>query len=299
MFIVFGLYCNYPSNVNGSPFPCDLYFFGTDKDIYYNDEIIEINATYELDYAPSETSYIRIRILNISDHLLWETIEYHQEGNFSRTWYVDIKSLDLAYENNSNTLYVKFYWYSDMMGSLFLGELEAIAIKRNVSCELIEYSDFIKYGDDLNIRARFYNTSISSEYFVSDQQILFEIVLQNSTAVFSKFYITNSTGEFKSFIPNVRNLSIGVNHLRFTIVDNHFFNSDIFKYEFYFQTKPVVENLTSEEDEKENKESSGIDQTIIISLSLVASALIGIVLFLHFNNMKKKPIDMHEITFRY
>lgn len=298
MVIVFGLCCNYPSNVKGSPFICDLYSFGTDKDVYYNDEVMQINATYELNYnPPSEISWINIQIFNETNHILWETIEYHEEGNFSRTWYVEIKSLDLAYENESNSLYVKFYWFFSGMGSTYLGELECITIKRNVSCELIGFNNYIKYGEDFKVKAQFYNSSFSSGYYVKDQQILVEILLQNFTTVFSKFLITNSTGELEIFILTVKNLSKGVNYLRFTIVDSHFFNSNIFEYEFYFEIR-LIESLDSKGDKKEEIESSEIDQFIVISLSLVVSSLIGIVLFLHFNNMKKKPRDLYEISFK-
>ncbi len=278
--------------------------FSTDKEIYFNDETIQINASWELDYDPPLYAYTSIIIfdeINGTQYNIWESSRYDIVGNYSETWLVDIKSLGLSYENSSNILYVKFHLYLNLLGdetSYWLETIEITTIKRNVSCELIGFENYLKYNGDLSFGAKFYNTTLGSEYYVSNHQISFEILLQNFISIFSKVYLTNGTGEFKIFISNIKNLSIGINYLWFTLLNSQFFKSEVFQFEFYFEVRPAT-ILNLKEDGKEKKNDSEINQVVVISVSITASILFGIILFLYHRNMKKKPRNLHEITFKY
>ncbi len=290
------------SPIKAKAFPVENLFFDTDKDIYYNDEIIQINASWELDYDPPYYDYVSIIIfdeINGTYYKIWESPRYDIVGNYSETWLVDIKSL--SYENNSDILYIRFHLFTSLFGgenSFWLEKIEITIIKRNVSLELIGFENYLKYNGDLSFRAKFYNTTLGSGYYVSNHQISFEILLQNFTAIYSKVYLTNGTGELKIFISNIKNLSLGVNYLSFMLLNSQFFKSEVFQFEFYFEVRPVT-ILDSEEDEKEKKDDSEINQVVVISVSITASILFGIILFLFHRNMKKKPRNLHEITFKY
>lgn len=288
------------SPIKAKAYTVENLFFDTDKDIYYNDETIQINASWELDYDPPYYVYTSIIIFNGTYEKIWESPRYDIADNYSESWLVDIKSLSLSYKNNSNILYVRFHLYKSggAGSSSWLETIEISIVKRNVSCELIGFENYLKYNGDLSFRAKFYNTTLGSEYYVSNYQISFEILLQNFTAIFSNSYFTNDTGEFIIFISNIRNLSKGINYLQFTIINNQFFQSEVFQFEIYFEVRPVT-ILDSEKDEKEKKDDSEINQVVVISVSLTASTLFGIILFLYHRNMKKKPRNLHEITFKY
>ena len=81
----------------GKAYDYYLQYFSVDKDLYYNDETIHINASWNLDYTPpAETSYIYIKIFNATE-TLW-TSEFHSEvgENLTGNWDISIKDLNLA-----------------------------------------------------------------------------------------------------------------------------------------------------------------------------------------------------------
>lgn len=297
--VVIGFF-NYPIKVKA--YPVDLKSFETDKIIYFGDETIQINASWELDYSlPINDAFGQVRIYNESYSLLWNSTELDQIGNFSSIWNVEIQSLELGFYNYSAILYVEFwqYYYADPIPVYnTLGTIEITIIKRNVSCELIDFDNYVKYGEDLSVKTRFFNNTLHSGYYVDNQEVFFELLLQNFTAIFSRVYLTNGTGELEISVSNIKNLSIGVNYLRFKILNNQFFKSEVFQFEFYFEVRPAT-ILDLKEDGNENKDDSEINQIVVISLSLTVSVLFGIVLFLYHRNMKRKPRDLHKITFKY
>ena len=74
----------------GKAYDYYLQYFSVDKDLYYNDETIHINASWNLDYTPpAETSYIYIKIFNATE-TLW-TSEFHSEigENLTGNWDID------------------------------------------------------------------------------------------------------------------------------------------------------------------------------------------------------------------
>ena len=290
VFILIGLF-HFPSNVKGATFPFILKNFGTEKDIYYNDEIMQINASYELDYAPSENSWIKVRVLNNTNHVLWETRDYWEEGNFSRTWLVDIKNLDLAYENDSNILYVKFYWY--FMGNImYLEELEPVTIKRNISCELINFRKSLTFGEVLHFKARFYNTSLNYDTYLTDYIISLEII-SNNFVLYKKNYTTNSSGMIEIFVSSYSNLTIGLNLLIFT--------AKLFE-ELYFEFEILIQSpILKESNSKNPKKIEDSLQLELISLISIISLLVVISLLIYYNNTKRRVRhkNLSEITFKY
>ena len=292
IFILIGLF-HFPISAKGSPFPYDLHSFSTDKDVYYNDEKIQINATWELDYnPPTETAYIRVMILNDNDTLLWNSTEYSDIGNFTNVWYVDIKSLDLVFENYSNTLYVKFYLYFSLSGSHFLDTIEIFTVKRNISCELIGLKDSLNFGENLHFKARFYNTTFNSVTNLTDHIISLKII-SNNFVLYKKNYTTNSSGMIEIFVSSYSNLTIGLNLIIFTA---KFFEELYFEFEILIQS-PILKESNS----KNRKKIENSLQLELISLISIVSLLVVISLLIYYNNTKRRMRykNLSEITFKY
>ena len=295
IFILIGLF-HFPISAKGSPFPYDLHSFSTDKDVYYNDEKIQINATWELDYnPPTETAYIRVMILNDNDTLLWNSTEYSDNGNFTNVWYVDIKSLDLVFENYSNTLYVKFYLYFSLSGSHFLDTIEIFTIKRNISCELIGLKDSLNFGENLHFKARFYNLSSNNNSYLTNHLISLKII-SNNLVIYKKNYTTNSSGMIEIFVLSDTNLTIGLNLIIFTALSNPFFNKLYFEFELLIQS-PTFKELNS----KNPKKIENSLQIELIALISIFSLLVVISLLIYYSNTKRrvKYKNISEITFKY
>jgi len=298
IFILIGLF-HFPISAKGSPFPCDLDFFATDKDVYYNDEKIQINATWELDYNPlMEIGFIRVMILNENNTLLWNSTKYSDIGNFTNIWYVDIKSLDLVFENYSYTLCVKFYFYFSqgvIPLDLFLETIENLTIRRNISCELIDFKDYLNFGEVLHFKARFYNTSLNNNSFLTNYIISLKII-SNNFVFYKKNYTTNSSGIIEILVPSYSNLTTGLNLIIFTALSNQFFNELVFEFELLIQS-PTSKELNS----KNPKKIENSLQIELISLISIISLLVVISLLIYYNNTKRRVRykNLSEITFKY
>jgi hypothetical protein len=66
------------------------------KEDVYEGGIITINAIWELDYEPPlESAYIRIKIYDYSDIMMWESPKYDNASLMEKTIYIDTFQLDL------------------------------------------------------------------------------------------------------------------------------------------------------------------------------------------------------------
>ena len=295
IFILIGLF-HFPISAKGSPFPYELQSFSTDKDVYYNDEKIQINASWKLDYnPPTETAYIQVMISNQNDTLLWNSTKYSGIGNFTNIWYVDIKSLDLVFENYSNTLYVKFYLFISTSGSHYLDTIEIFTIKRNISCEMIGLKDYLNFGENLHFIAQFYNQSLNDNSYLTDHLISLKII-SNNLVIYKKNYTTNSSGMIEIFVASDSNLTTGLNLIKLTALGNQFFNELYFEFELLIQS-PTFKELNSK-DPKQIEDSLQIE---LIALISIFSLLAVISLLIYYNNTKRRVRhrNLSEITFKY
>jgi len=94
-------------------FSMDLTTFETDKDIYYFDEDIFINSTWENLYNPStEISYVQVCIYDGQNNLVWMSPEYSDVGFNSENWTISIHELDFSGQGTSNYLDVIMWYYN-------------------------------------------------------------------------------------------------------------------------------------------------------------------------------------------
>ncbi len=263
----------------------NFYSLETDKETYFNDESIRIKASWELSYNDSrEISCVQIQIYNVSNNIIWESSQYTDIGYKEENWIVDIQSLNLQFENFSNTLYIKFFYYyveitSGASMSIFLKTIKIETIKRNASYELIGFKNHINYGENINFKVRFYNGSLTDSYLVN-HSVSFKIISKQIT-LFKKDYITDSSGIIEIFIPSITNLSIGGNSLIFTISENKLYYITQFECELYVD---LISNQESNH-ESSNKNQSDLSEIIVVAS---ISSLVAIIFLLYFKRIKIK-----------
>jgi len=296
LFLSIGL-ISYPSFANG--FPCNLIFFDTDKDTYYTDESIKIDATWNLDDNSSyDFLFIQIQLFNASNHLLWNSSKYNQTGNNSDVWFVDIQGLNIIFTNYSNSFYVKFYLYlySSATGGFgqFLQTIQILTIKRNISCELIGFTDHLNYGEDLYFKARFYNTSSNNNFYLINHLISLTITT-DKFILYKSNYTTNSSGIIEILIASYTNLTIGLNVIIFMISSDKFFKESFFEFELF------VESPTHQEpNSKKSKNTENSLQVILISFISIFSFMLVISLVIYYNKTKRvRHKNLSDITFKY
>ncbi len=285
----------------GRAFYVNLIEFTTDKELYYNDETIEINATWDLDYNPSlEISYVQIHISDINETLIWNSSKYYEIGVNNDIWLVSIQDLDSTFDNYTSVLYIKFFYYvmeisSGSAWSIFLQTIEIETIKRNVSCELIDFTDTIIYGEDLYFKAIFYNTSLNNNSVLINQLISFKII-SNEIILCKNNYTTNSSGEIGVFISSLGNLSINLNYLIFTISDNKNFRDSDFTFEIFVR---ALHSQKSNKSKKSNKKNDDT-QLMIISLVSIICLVCAVAFLMRYNSIRKvRARPLVDISFRY
>ena len=280
---------------------CQLFFLETDKEIYYNDEIIKINASWSLAYDVGDISYVQLQIFNETNDLIWRSPQYSESGLIENIWIVTIKDLNTSFNSDYNLFYIKIYYYLQPPFSdpeeFFLPTIVQIkTTKRNVSCQLICVPSQIKYGEVLRVRAVFYDISQGNESYLTNYLIAFAII-SNGIITFDSNFTTNSSGMIEIEI-HPTNLTKGKNFLIFEITGNQFYNNLIFE-------NMIVITVDSEiQDEKFSEEQvsqeDNLLQLSIVSFITVLSISFLILGLICYNNIKKsKKQDLVDITFRY
>lgn len=236
----------------------NLIFLETDKDEYYFDEFIEINASWELYYdIIQEVSYIQIQICDDSDAVLWNSSKYYEIGMNDKNWTIEIQNLNYSFTNYSKTLLIKAYnYFKDLnLGNQQLTLLKSIAVniyKRNVSCEIIGFKDCIKYGENLAFTAKF--SCVQNNSDLSNQSVEFKI-MSKGIIIYKQDYVTNKSGMIILWISSIDQLGLGENSLIFNISNNKFFKDSHFEYKLTVEKFPIFNqiirfknNITTGED---------------------------------------------------
>jgi hypothetical protein len=237
-------------------FECNLYIMEVDKESYHPDEIIKINASWELDYNPiNEEAYIQVLLMDEFDTTIWNSSKYDGIGNFSENWSVYINHLNLTFNNHTHSLYLKFLSVYHQIGTMdiisnLLTTIQIEIIKRIPSCQLIGFKDQINYGEKLHFQAKFFDTLIENNTFLNNQLIVFLISSNNSIRCQSNF-TTNEFGIIEISLSSSDNLSLGVNYLVLKLGNNNVFNDSVYQYEVLVERSPIfIEIINFNEDLK-------------------------------------------------
>ncbi len=243
----------------GISFECNLSYIEVDRNNYYPDETIKINASWTLDYNPiNEEAYIQVRISDDFDTVVWNSSKYDEIGNFSKNWSVNINFLNLTLKNYTNYLYIKFVSGYHQIGTMDIisNLLETIQVKirkRIPFCQLIGFKDQINYGDSLIFQARFFDDLVENNTFLNNQLISFLIESNNST-IFQSNFTTNYLGRIDIFISSIDHLNLGVNNLIFELEKNIVYNDSKFQYEVLLEKNPILIDVISFKEDLGNEE---------------------------------------------
>jgi len=274
-----------------------VWYFNIDKDTYYNDEEICINASWDLDYDGGVSSYIQIKIFDENWETLWNSSKYDQKGtHLEGEWYVKILDLPLPFNNTSNDLIIVFYYYLNT-GSVFVDFMEIRyiqAIKRNVSCELIDFKRNINYGDILQFKARFYCSENNSN--LANHLITVKIV-SNKGIHYTNNFTTNSSGIIEIIIPTFENITIGRYNIKFEVIGTKFYDDSTFEYQLYVGSilykEPSIDGTNS-------KDQDNLYSNILpIIFSILSISLLAFIIIYHSNIKKAKQKDLADLTFKF
>jgi hypothetical protein len=230
---------------------CYVSFFDTDKDNYYIDENIIINATWELYYdSEYEIASIQIQIWDGLGMIIWNSSRYIEIGVNQDNWNVKIQDLNISIKDNFETIFVKFVNIVIDGGS---GNEEYVIIKsifieiykKDVLCELNGFNEKLVYGDDLFFTAKFIDSLNNSNLMY--QTVLFRIISSNST-IYQKIFTTNNLGIIELNISSLNHLNIGQNNLIFNITDNLLYNDSMFFFNIFVEKLTIFADILKYND---------------------------------------------------
>ncbi|MFX1237602.1 MAG: hypothetical protein ACFFAS_18485 [Promethearchaeota archaeon] len=228
----------------------EIYYLATDDNLYYIDENIEINSSWQLTYNEAiELSFLQIHITDISDMILWNSSIYEQVGFYEGQWIINISELPLNLETSYCILKVKlFYYYLNFYSSqtfqYYVEEIEIQVSKRNLSCQLIGFKDILNKGDYLNFSAKFYIGALENNIHLANQLISFSIVSDNKTII-NAIHLTSLEGIIEINISTVE-VDIGYYDIYFSVNSSQLYNSAIFKYNLQI-TETFTTKILSDE----------------------------------------------------
>ncbi len=225
--------------IKDNDFNRNLIKFTTDKNIYYIDEEMELNAIWEINYKIlEEISYIQVQIFNNSENLIYNTSEYHDRGFMNNTWIIAFQNLNLILFNNSANISIRFffYWFNPIIFQIseeFLGIVDVKIIKKPIICNLIEFHNRIDFGESLNLKAQFFDETNHS-ILLKNQEVIFKSI-SNKAVIFSKNFTTNDLGIISINLSTIEHLELFQNYILFSIKNNENYNDTDFLFEIYVE----------------------------------------------------------------
>ena len=167
-------------------------------------------------------------------------------------------------------------------------------VKRNVSCELIDFNPNLKLGEELQFKAHFY----FDEKDINLINYIITVKLRSENLYFyEKNYTTDSFGVIEINTSISENLTVGEIILLFEIIEDQYF------YGTQFEFKLSIEPSINEDLGSKNPDSEDNDDRNIITISLILSVLsisfIAILLIYHTNLKRSNGHNLADLTFKY
>jgi len=123
------------------------YSLNVNKEIFYPNETIEIDGSWQLYYDPPEVSYTQFRIYNNTEfedvHLVWKSDKFTDTGEVFKSGNISVSSLsgiNTSFEGSLNLYLTLYYYFEDTLDwmSLFFFN-ESFKIISQASFELINF----------------------------------------------------------------------------------------------------------------------------------------------------------------
>ncbi|MHA1758070.1 MAG: hypothetical protein ACTSVV_14955 [Promethearchaeota archaeon] len=209
----------------------EIIYFNIDKQTYYINENIKINSSWTLYYNENTSqAYFQVVILNNQNELIWSSPSYSEQGLIIKNWTVKLDELNINFNGTHSLLFINLlYHYSDLSGTFdtYVRSISINIIKLNITCELVGFKNIINYGDLLRFQAIFHNIlhdSLLYKFNVS-LQIFF-----NHKLIYNTNFSLLENGSIKIILNSAKDLRIGTNLLKFSILENKYYNNQIFYY---------------------------------------------------------------------
>ncbi|MEJ2278009.1 MAG: hypothetical protein P8Y70_09735 [Candidatus Lokiarchaeota archaeon] len=126
-------------------------YLESDKRVYYPDEIIKLNSSWDLSYENNSEGYIQIKIFNAYNEIIWNSSKYSEKGfSFYEEWNINISTLNLIYVNKSCSLTITFYYFKNDGWNIvedFSNAIEVSIIKKSISHQC-NYKKTIECGEN-------------------------------------------------------------------------------------------------------------------------------------------------------
>ena len=240
---------------------CDLIYLRTNKNQYFSDESIEIEASWSFDYIEMEKPFFQIKIFNDLDELVWNSSRFEEKGVFEENWNVKIENLNLNFGNYSNIISIKAYVFNELNGgdmiSYFLDTLYVTILKRSICCELLNFTDKLILGENLSLIARF--NSEGTNVSLSEKEILV-YVISNKLKVYEGNFTSNYEGLISFKLSSLNDMRVGINSLVFNITNGFIYNQTIFSYQILVEKTPVYIDILKYE------KSLGLNENLKLEL---------------------------------
>ena len=285
---------------NAQAFSINVHYFNCNKEIYYSDEIIYINASWDLDYNQNPTnpedSFIQIRIFNASESILWQSAFYNDTGTFlTGEWNINIKDLSLPSNFSQYFLSIRFSWFFEELGLIDQEIREVYVIKRNITCELLDFSPNMNYEEKLHLKAKFYflenNTNLVN-YLIMVKFLHVDLIL------YEKNYTTDSFGIIQINLSISENLKVGNVILLLKIIGNKFFYDSEYEFQLSIYLNDNAHGGSRSSDLEDDNYGDYINMISFI-LTIISISLIAFLLIYHNNFRKQNRQNLTDLTFKY
>ncbi len=274
----------------------DILDFSTNKLTFFNDEAIQINTEWELNYNSSIIdSYNQIYIFRLQDILLWKSSKLNETGHTLTNWNIEIQNLELDFSKPTNYITIKLfhYWYDEMKQINNTGYIDSIEIstsKYNIDYSLNDSKDYFCYGERILIEAQF-NVSETQES-LSHKSITINILF-NSSVKYDLTLTTDSSGKILLNLSTLEYFGMGLNTLLFNVssIETSIYNNTIFMYSFEIGLSPSPSPSPAPAPEQ------GINPLLLIIFPSLLVLLVAVLIKVVHNRKKPKiiPVDPNTL----
>jgi hypothetical protein len=282
MIILFFLIGQHIITRFGAAYPCNLIYINCDRQVYYIDDKITLNASWDLNYDPgTQISYIIIQIFNSQNINIWESPHYDEIGIYEGNWTIDINSLNISLSNSTTFLYIKlFLYFFDFFNSDYIYDylqvIQIQIIKRDISYQISGFNNQLNKADNLDFFLQFFIDSLENITYVVNQTVSFELI-KNDLILYTQIFTSNEEGIIHVSLKNITEITNGSNKIKIFIDSNPLFNALVLEFDLFIDI----------DDPKKNDNDIFY---MIMLISIISGIGITIFIYASYKRSHQKPI---------